>query len=171
MSADLLCRPLAPPPDVNTAITQTGVTNRQRYESVTGKGTCGEGCHATVINPPGFALESFDAVGTYRTTDNGQPVDTAATYTFPDGDAVSFDDIGALMTAVAGAAEYHRCMSAHMVEYFYGREVLQGDIGLMDTIAEASLEGKASIRTLVEGIVTSRGFRQRPIGELAEVTQ
>ncbi len=171
MNADLLCRPLAPPPDVNTAITQTGVTNRQRYESVTGKGTCGEGCHGTVINPPGFALESFDAVGTFRTTDNGQPVDTSATYTFSDGDAVSFDGIGELMNAVAGAAEYHRCMSAHMVEYFYGREVLQGDIGLVDTIAQASLDDDADIRSLIEGIVTSRGFRERPVAELAEATQ
>ena len=37
-----------------------GMTNRERVEATTGPGTCGQGCHSTVINPPGFAFESFD---------------------------------------------------------------------------------------------------------------
>ena len=46
----------------------------------TGKGTCGEACHNNLFNPLGFAFENYDAIGKYRTTDVGQPVDAADSY-------------------------------------------------------------------------------------------
>lgn len=55
----LLCSDLPPPP-VFTPPKLVGVTRRERIESITGKGTCGEGCHAGVINPAGYPLENFD---------------------------------------------------------------------------------------------------------------
>jgi hypothetical protein len=47
-------------------------------------------CHS-IINPLGFALESFDAVGRWRTVDNNKPVDTQSEYTTQQGDKLKID--------------------------------------------------------------------------------
>ena len=74
----LLCKTL-PPPDPKAAGTMIpntpNLTNRQRVEMTTGKGTCGEACHNNLFNPLGFAFENYDAIGKYRTMDVGQTVD------------------------------------------------------------------------------------------------
>jgi hypothetical protein len=88
-----LCAHISPPageiPPLPDAI--PGQTNRQRVEAHTGDGFCGS-CHATLINPPGFALENFDPSGRWRDRYlrladgkrvKGSEVD--AGYTLPDG--------------------------------------------------------------------------------------
>jgi hypothetical protein len=60
-----LCADLPPPP-VFTPPKLVGDTRRERIDSVTGKGTCGETCHAQMINPAGFPLENFDNTGRER---------------------------------------------------------------------------------------------------------
>ena len=84
----ILCVTLPPPdPKAHPLIDlQPNMTNRQRVEATTGKGTCGESCHGTWINTAGFAFEEYDAIGKYRTTDRGQPVDSSDAYPFvPEG--------------------------------------------------------------------------------------
>jgi hypothetical protein len=73
----LLCIKLPPPapnaghlPDI-----QPDMTNRERVETTTGKGTCGEGCHTSLLNPLGYGFENYDALGQYRTLDRDLPVD------------------------------------------------------------------------------------------------
>jgi len=81
----LLCKTL-PPPDPAAAAMGIPITpnqtNRQRVEAATGKGTCGEVCHANLFNPLGYAFENYDAIGKFRTTNVGQPVDAADSYKF-----------------------------------------------------------------------------------------
>ncbi|HLU66252.1 MAG TPA: DUF1592 domain-containing protein, partial [Kofleriaceae bacterium] len=90
ININLLCREIAAVPNLPDDLMPVGETNRERIDSITGEGTCGEGCHATIINPIGFALENYDALGQWRTEDNGRPVDAADTYTFEDGRSISF---------------------------------------------------------------------------------
>jgi hypothetical protein len=54
------------------------MTMREKVTRLTRSENC-QGCHA-VINPLGFSLEHFDAVGRFRTTDAGRPVDAASDY-------------------------------------------------------------------------------------------
>ena len=75
LNLDLLCRDLPAVPDLPDELNMTGDTNRERISSITGVGTCGEGCHGAIINPLGFALENFDAIGRFRDNDNGFPID------------------------------------------------------------------------------------------------
>ena len=51
----ILCATLPPPPDDITGlpVQEEGMTNRERVEAHTGVGTCGEGCHSSLINPLG----------------------------------------------------------------------------------------------------------------------
>jgi hypothetical protein len=74
----LLCEGIpAPPPNVNTNLPEPSpnappVTTRQRIEGHMANEDC-RGCHSA-MDPIGFGLEAFDAVGKHRTTENGLPI-------------------------------------------------------------------------------------------------
>jgi hypothetical protein len=62
------------------------LTMREKVSELTRPAAC-QGCHS-VINPLGFSLEAYDAVGRFRTTDNQKPVDVTGEYTTSDGKTV-----------------------------------------------------------------------------------
>src|SRR5690606_27275334 len=70
---DVLCTPMGnPSPDAaSTPLPNDAslVTNRQKTEAQTSIAPDCVACHETIVNPPGFALESFDAVGGVQTMD------------------------------------------------------------------------------------------------------
>ena len=104
------------------------MTNRQRVEKTTGKGTCGEACHNNLFNPLGFAFENYDAIGKYRTTDRGQPVDAADSYVF-DGQRKSFTNGVELSQLLADAKETHACYVQNMMSYLHGRPLADQEQG------------------------------------------
>jgi len=81
LTRSIVGRALKPPLEAQTFDDTTfapGLTMREKVEKLTRSENC-QGCHA-VINPLGFSLEHFDAVGRYRTTDHGRPIDAASDY-------------------------------------------------------------------------------------------
>ncbi|MEZ4293329.1 MAG: DUF1592 domain-containing protein, partial [Polyangiaceae bacterium] len=87
----ILCQELGDPPDAAMgAKLGDEQTNREKVTALTGKGTCGETCHGSFINPAGFAFEHYGALGEYRTEDNGFPIDASDTFPF-EGGAQSYD--------------------------------------------------------------------------------
>lgn len=89
LTRSIVGRALKPPPVAQAfdeAHFEPGMTMREKVAKLTRGENC-MGCHA-VINPLGFSLEGFDAVGRARTTDHGKPVDTVSTYTDDDGRTV-----------------------------------------------------------------------------------
>jgi len=143
------------PPD------QPNQTNRQRVEAHTGEGTCGESCHGTLINPLGYAFENYDGIGKYRTTDNGQPVDAADSYTL-DGQLKSFQNGLELSQLLADAKETHTCYAQNMMTYLHGRLLAQEDQPMVDYYARLSRAGRISLHDLELAIVTSDAFLNRP---------
>ncbi len=150
----------APPPDVTPLpAPSTGETNRERVEAHTGEGTCGEVCHATIINPPGYALEHYDALGQWRATDNGQPVDAASSYALSDGERSWVDGV-AFAKLIAGHADAHACYSTKWLSYLLGRTSAEEDDALLAPVAAASLGG-SSVLDVVTSVVQSDAFRYR----------
>jgi hypothetical protein len=168
VNLDILCRPLSAVPNLPDNLMFVGETNRERIESVTGPGTCAEGCHGTIINPIGFSMENYDAIGRYRTEDNGYPVDASSTYVFPDGRSLTFDNAVELSQLLAAEPDPHACYVGNLLEYFYGSEVDESKFALVTEMTDLSLGANASIRELVAGIVTSQSFRFRPVTEQGE---
>ena len=156
---DLVCRDLPALPDLPEYLEPVGDTNRERITSITGPNTCGEQCHATIINPPGFALESFDALGQIRTTDNGFPLDLADTYEFEDGRQISFVDGVDLSRQLARAPEFHACYVQKLLEFAGGRNLEPPDQPFVQSLAAASLADGLTVREIVLRIVTSDSFR------------
>ncbi|MGA9524272.1 MAG: DUF1592 domain-containing protein [Myxococcaceae bacterium] len=159
----LLCSDLPPPPNnVPPLPPSTGKTTRERVDEHTGPGTCGAGCHSTYINPVGFAFENYDGLGRHRTEENGFPVDATAEFNLQNGDRLRYADARDFSAQLAGALQTHRCYARHWVEYVFGRDEVDADDNLIERLATRSLEG-TSVQQLVLDLVTSRGFRARPV--------
>jgi Protein of unknown function (DUF1592)/Protein of unknown function (DUF1588)/Protein of unknown function (DUF1595)/Protein of unknown function (DUF1587)/Protein of unknown function (DUF1585) len=159
----LLCKTL-PPPDPAAAAkgipVTPGLTNRQRVEMTTGKGTCGEACHAVLFNPLGYAFENYDAIGEYRTTDQGQPVVASDSYTL-DGQLKSFSNGVELSQLLATAKETHSCYVQNMMSYLHGRQLADQDQAMVDYYARLSRAGMVDLHDLELAIVTSDAFLTR----------
>jgi hypothetical protein len=156
------CVELPPPPNVVPPLPPNGgqMTTRELVDSHTGQGTCGEGCHSTMINPPGFALESYDALGRYRTTEYGMPIDSSGTYSLSGGQATWNDPIQ-FAAIVGDAVETHRCWNEHLLEYLHGRTDQTSDDGLLDYLANQSRDQDKPIREIVLDLVLAKSFRSR----------
>ena len=162
INLSILCRPIQAPPSIPTDLVRTGDTNREKVTSITGAGTCGSGCHHTLINPLGFGLEAYDAVGAVRTDDHGFPLDTKATYVFDDGRAIEFVDGVDLSRQLAAVPETHACYVSNLLQLALGRALVDADHAqLVAPLAERSLAEALPIRALILEIVTSDAFRTR----------
>jgi hypothetical protein len=163
VSERILCTDLPPPPDnvPPPPAPKAGQTNRQRIDSHTGKGTCGEGCHSVLINPAGFAFENFDAAGRYQTTDASQPIDASGSYLL-DGESRSFKDAVEFVALLAGSRQANECYMRNWMEYVHGRFFDEDhDRGLVASLAGRSLAEKASIKSLLVDLVANDSFLTR----------
>ena len=159
----LLCKELPPPDPAAVAkglVDTPNLTNRERVEATTGKGTCGERCHGALFNPLGYAFENYDAIGKYRSMDQGKAVNAADSYEF-DGVLQSFDNGIELSALLAEAKETHDCYLKNMVSYLQGRELTEEQRPTVDYYARLSRAGMASLRNLELDIVTSDAFLNR----------
>ena len=115
------------------------------------------GCHAK-IDPMGYGLENFDAVGRWRVEQGGKPLD--ATGKLPGGE--SFDGADALkMIVLARKGDFERNLTERLLSYALGREV-QGD----DECALRKIQGDLDrdghrFSTLILGVVRSVPFQYR----------
>ena len=154
----LLCVDLPSPPDnIQPLPPPTGdLTNRERIEAHTGEGTCGAGCHSTMINPPGFAFEHYDALGQFRDTDHGLPVDSSGSL-----GADSWTDAIDFAAMLADNPSAHACYVQNWLEFLYGRLATPEDADSLQALSNRSrLEDRAILDLLVDLTVTET-FRMR----------
>lgn len=89
LTRNMLGRFLKPPPMAISFMDDRfdpALTMREKVTELTKSDTC-MACHVT-INPLGFSLEHFDAVGRWRAADNNKPVNAESEYTSPDGKVI-----------------------------------------------------------------------------------
>jgi hypothetical protein len=158
----LLCLELPPPPPAATPLIELepNMTNRERVEKTTGKGTCGQSCHGAFLNPPGYAFENYDAVGKFRTMDHGKPVDATDSFTF-DGELKTFTNGVEFSHALADAKQTHDCYVKNLQTYLHGRPVTPDEANVIDYYARLSRAGMISLRDLELALVTSESFLNR----------
>ena len=159
----LLCRDIADPPAgaSETPLPEVDVppaTTREEVTLLTSQATC-LGCHLE-INAPGFAFESFDAVGGARDTENGVAVDTSGELAI-DGQHFAFANAGELVERLADSAEARACYAAHYLEFAHGR-----DLAPQDSTTRDALAAPLSVDEIVVGIAMSDAFRLRPVNEV-----
>ena len=160
MTRKIICQQLGDPPDAASgAMLGDETTNREKVDALTGEGTCGASCHGTFINPAGFALEHYGAIGEWRAEDNGQPIDASSSFPFEGGDK-SYADAVEWSNVLADSAQVHRCFSGFWVEYLMGRSKDETrDEVLVDKLAEVSKDG--STLDVVRALLVSDAIRFR----------
>jgi hypothetical protein len=161
---NLLGEPPPPPaPDAAPLDDQTQLTGtlRQRLEQHRADPRCAT-CHQK-MDPLGFALENFDAIGGWRTRDEGQPID--ATGELPSGE--KFNGAKELQSLLLETKrdQFVRCLTEKMLTYALGRGLEYYDQCAVNEIRTAVAEDDYRISTLVLEIVRSDPFqRRRTIG-------
>jgi hypothetical protein len=136
-----------------------GESLRERIDRHTGKGTCGENCHGTLINPLGFAFESYDTVGAFQTTDNGAPIDTTGVSSgFTLSETFAFDDAHELTEQLSQSDRVRGCIVDRWVRYASGGGALAYDPCLRDELEEVVRTPGASLRDLVIAIAVHPKF-------------
>lgn len=158
----ILCKSLPPPPDVvpNLPAQDPTLTNRERVEAHTGEGTCGEGCHSALINPPGFAFEQYDELGRYRTEDGGLPIDASDEFYFVLDGLQSWQTGTEFTKLLVNSQEAHQCYTEHLFTYLLGRPTQEADATTIMDVFNNSMND-APILSLVLDIVDSDSFRNR----------
>jgi hypothetical protein len=160
---EILCANIPPPPDEaeSTALPADPslITNRQRVQAQTSASECAA-CHHNLINPSGFPLELFDAVGSVQATDNGAPIDTTSTVSLG---ASTADVTGPAdyMLALAGSPEAQRCYAEKWVAKAYERAPNSQDACLVNMMAARLSEGGYPVVELVADLTQVDSFRLR----------
>ncbi|MFT3684619.1 MAG: DUF1592 domain-containing protein [Phycisphaerales bacterium] len=150
--------PPPPPPDVppldQATASNPNATVRERLAAHVGNPTCAA-CH-TRLDPIGLSLEHFDAIGRWRDTENGKPVD--ATGTLPGG--VKLDGAIDLKKALlARSDEFVEALSAKMLTYALGRGAEPFDRPAVRRIAQRTRAQGDRLSAMVESVVLSESFR------------
>jgi mono/diheme cytochrome c family protein len=152
--------PPVPPPNVpelpNDEKAVAGASLRERLEIHRRNPTCAN-CHEK-MDPLGFALENYDAIGAFRTKDGTFDVDPAGR--LPDGTTFQGpEDLKSILKERRGL--FSRCLAEKMLTYALGRGVEYYDRPTIENIATDLEANEFKFSRLVLGIVTSEPFRLR----------
>jgi len=121
----------------------TGATARERFSLHSKQNIC-RSCHQ-FLDPFGFALENFDAVGLYRTEEGGEKIDPSGTLTTPDGaDMGMVNGATDLVQKLAGAEATQVCFASHWLDFAYGRTLDGGELSDQCTAARVDVAFKDS---------------------------
>ena len=161
--SELLCTDIPPPPPtVNTKIvadTTGAKTLRQVLEAHVVDPSCAS-CHK-LMDPIGFGMENYDAIGAYRTTDNSLPIDASGT--LPSGE--SFNGLAQLTPLIAKNPAFPKCLATKLYTYALGRGIVsdptQMDGVALTAMADAFVKGGLKFQDLVGGVITSAPFLNR----------
>ncbi len=105
----------------------------------------------------GFGLDNFDAIGKYRTTDAGYPIDAKGEL----ADGTSFDGVIEMTQELAANPGVYRCMVQKLYTYT-GRSPFRIEaIEHIDALTERFIDGGYLLRNLLVDIVTDPFFVSR----------
>jgi hypothetical protein len=159
----LLCQPVGSPP---ANLPGAGVpptpdptkTTRERFDEHRKNPACAS-CHQ-VMDPLGFGLESYDAVGRYRTTENGKAIDATGDLTL-DGEHLAFDGAVELSKFVAESPLTRRCFASKWFTYAFGRPNGTDDAFTVDDLQKAFAEPTSPIKQLFLAVTRTAAFTRR----------
>ena len=149
--------PPPPPPDV-PALKESGAEGqprsvRERMEMHRKNPVCAA-CHVR-MDPLGFSLENFDALGKWRTVSDGEPIDTSAS--LPDG--TRFEGVvGLRKLLLSHRADFVRTLTDKMLAYAIGRSVEYYDLPVIRQVTRSAAPGDYRWSAVILGIVKSAPF-------------
>lgn len=153
--------PPPPPPNIpvlteKRSTAGANLTMRERISEHRRNPAC-SGCH-NLIDPVGFALENYDGVGRWRTTEDSRPID--ATGSLPDGNA--FDGVAGLQQAILARPElFTHTFAEKLLTYGVGRGVEYYDQPAIRKVVRGAQQHNYRFSSFILGIVHSTPFQMR----------
>ncbi len=163
--ANVLGAPPPPPPADIPALKEAGADGqpqslRDRMEMHRKNPACAS-CHQR-MDPLGFSLENFDALGKWRTVSDGVSIDPSAS--FPDG--TRFEGIAGLRAFVAGHKEdFARTLTGKLLAYALGRGLDYRDMPAVRRIAGDAAAADYTWSSIITGIAKSTPFSMAMSGD------
>jgi hypothetical protein len=159
----LFCQEVPPPPpgvndtEVNLPATASAKERAAAHRTAP---DCAA-CHA-LFDPIGFAFETFDGIGRYRTMEAGKPVESQVQLTNTSIDG-SYPDAVALGAKLGGAADVRACVAKQWLRYALGREDVDDDRPSLDGALRSFGDAGGSLPELLLGVIRSDSFRHQRV--------
>src|SRR5260370_5590478 len=151
--------PPPPPPNVPPLKTESGskpLTMRDAMIQHRANPVCAS-CHAR-MDPIGFSMENFDAIGRWRETDNGNPIDASGV--LPDG--LRFTGMAGLRKALLRhPGQFVNTVAEKLLMYAISRNIQYFDAPSVRAIVRDSAKNNYTLESLVLGVVKSPAFQMR----------
>jgi hypothetical protein len=160
----------SPPPGASQAVLPAASadldTNRKQVDAQTTGAAC-EGCHHDYINPAGFAMEAFNAIGSWQTKEQstGSPIDTTSDVVI-DGQMVHITGPADLMNKVAASKMAQHQYAQLLTSYLFERDGDPNDCGTVNQLAAKIAPGGYTIQNLVTDLTQTVQFRTRAVGAM-----
>src|SRR6185503_4276461 len=115
------------------------------------------GCHQ-LMDPIGFAMENYDAIGRWRIAEQGTPIDTSGG--LPDGS--KFDGVDGLQAALLRRPEvFAGTLTEKLMTYALGRGVETYDAPAVRAVLRSARASGYRFSSIIIGIVNSTRFQMR----------
>jgi hypothetical protein len=160
-----------PPPNVPALEEQAGTKNhprtlREQMELHNARPFCA-GCHK-IMDPIGFALENFDAIGRWRTEEHGEPINATARMV----DGTELDGAIDLRNALLGYSDrFVQTTTEKLMTYALGRGLEYYDMPTVRAITRDSAKNGYRFVDIVLGIVESDAFQLKAAEEPPSATE
>jgi hypothetical protein len=157
---NVLGMPPSPPPAVVPALKETSesgkpLSMREQMELHRQNAVCAS-CHK-LMDPLGFAMENFDAVGSWRTTDAGAPIDASGLFI----DGTPLNGIASLREALLRRPDvFVGTLTEKLLVYALGRGLDYHDMPAVRKIVRDTAAHDYKFSSLIVGIATSTPFQQ-----------
>ena len=136
------------------------LTMREKITEMTRDTSC-MGCHS-VINPLGFALEQYDAIGRWRTEDNKKPVNPAADLLTEEGETVRFAGARDVAEFAAQSESGHRAFIRHLFHHTVKQEPAAFGPETMDSLLRSFTASEFNIQKLLTEIAVVAASHRLP---------
>jgi hypothetical protein len=134
------------------------LTTRERVTLQTEPKAC-RSCHQ-LINPLGFTLEHFDAVGRYRKKEKGKPIDASGAYELLDGGQQTIDGARELAEFLADCEEVHRAFVLQLFHHLVKQPLLAYGPETGSDLQTTFRNKKFNVRKLVAEIAATASLAE-----------
>lgn len=161
LTRNIVGRALRPPPQATEFKDERfdpNLTMRQKVTELTRGEQC-MGCHA-VINPLGFSLEQFDAVGRFRTTDKNKPIDTTSDFPVDQsGKTVRFTGPRDVAEFAAASPEAHRAFIRQLFHHIVKQPPEAFGPSVLEDLRTSFTHANFNVQSLLAEIVNVSALR------------
>jgi mono/diheme cytochrome c family protein len=150
LARNVLGRTLRPPPIAVAPLDESldvSLTTRERVQKQTQPESC-QSCH-TLINPLGFGLENYDAVGRFREQEKEKPIDATGVYHATTGESVEFSGPRELADFLVSHPDTHASFAEHVFHQFVQQSHYAYNQDSLNALVQHFRENDFNIRQLI----------------------